>query len=398
MQKKLFKDVIYFPSFSVGLSPKYVADYKFYDDLKYRFYEDSFPKEFRHKFFLLTAGHLFKKMNIREEMGLNNGSLVIADSGGYQICSGALKWDNVLRKELFQWMESNSDIAMNIDIPPRKKYEGKFEECLKISYDNFKYIEKNQSGKTKFLNVIQGHNEVEEYTIWYNKVKGLEFNGWAIGGGEILPRMMYAFAVLLQNREFENKNNQYIHFLGQTKGYNWFIYNTIQRNLDCNGYSHVQVTVDSSTPVKKALYGDFLYGVDYNNLNYKRLYFPHKEQELYMDDAKLPCPIHCPICERTTFEDIKRYDNRARDLMSHHNLFLFNHSNTEIHNLCSSHFEILEDFLKRDYYNIFVSINKMFENPDNAINTYKIYEPLYQKISNVADRETDTNLIDEFFD
>jgi hypothetical protein len=51
---------------------------------------------------------------------------------------------------------------------------------MDISYDNFKYFADNQSGKCKFLNVIQGNN-VEEYEIWYQKMKDFEFNGWCIG-------------------------------------------------------------------------------------------------------------------------------------------------------------------------------------------------------------------------
>jgi len=39
---------------------------------------------------------------------------------------------------------------MNLDIPPRFEYEGKFDECLQISSDNFKYFADNQSS-TEYL-------------------------------------------------------------------------------------------------------------------------------------------------------------------------------------------------------------------------------------------------------
>ena len=54
--------------------------------------------------------------------------------------------------------------------PPRLKYQGQYKECLDISRDNFKYFADNQSGKTKFLNVIQG-DDAETYEYWYHQVK-----------------------------------------------------------------------------------------------------------------------------------------------------------------------------------------------------------------------------------
>ena len=38
---------------------------------------------------------------------------------------------------------------MNLDLPPRLKNEGKFQECLDISLDNFKYFQEKQDGLLK---------------------------------------------------------------------------------------------------------------------------------------------------------------------------------------------------------------------------------------------------------
>ena len=171
-----FKDIIYFPSFSSGLGGYYINKAKFRDELDYRFFSDEFPEEFRYKNFLITAGHLYKKPNARADMGLED-TFVIGDSGGFQIATGALEWNKDIRSKIFNWLENNSDIAVNLDIPPRSTYEGKFNECLDISYDNFKWFNENQSGKTKFLGVIQGYNQFDQYETWYHKVKGFDFNG-----------------------------------------------------------------------------------------------------------------------------------------------------------------------------------------------------------------------------
>ena len=47
--------------------------------------------------------------------------------------------------------------------------------------ENFKYFNENQSGKTKFLNVLQGEDDTT-YKEWYDAVKGFDFQGWSIGG------------------------------------------------------------------------------------------------------------------------------------------------------------------------------------------------------------------------
>ena len=55
-----------------------------------RFYAEDFPEEFRHPYFLITAGHFYKKMDARVTFGLEN-VFTFGDSGGFQIASGAIK-------------------------------------------------------------------------------------------------------------------------------------------------------------------------------------------------------------------------------------------------------------------------------------------------------------------
>ena len=87
-------------------------------------------------------------------------------------------------------------------------YDYAFADCLSlntvyykdISYDNFAWFEKHQSGKTKFLNMLQGSNP-QEYEWWYNKFKHFEFSGWAIGGPQKLVDFMWALALMLKKME-----------------------------------------------------------------------------------------------------------------------------------------------------------------------------------------------------
>ena len=57
----------------------------------------------------------------------------MGDTGGYPIADGAMKCDIKNRDRIFKLLEENTDIAMNLDIPPRLKYQGQYGECLEIS-------------------------------------------------------------------------------------------------------------------------------------------------------------------------------------------------------------------------------------------------------------------------
>ena len=126
LSKKLKKqkEFIYFPSLSAGgFASNLIKDTKLSNGTTCRFYDDSYPEEFRHKAFLITAGHYYKKMDIRDQFGLGKDTLVFGDSGGYQIATGALKYTDDLREKIFHWLEANSDVAANLDIPPKTVYE-----------------------------------------------------------------------------------------------------------------------------------------------------------------------------------------------------------------------------------------------------------------------------------
>lgn len=410
--KTSFKEVIYFPSFS-GHYGYYVKNKNLIDNINYRFYqEDSIgddPK-WLHKFFLLSAGILYKKMDVRDAMGLDRdkGNLVMGDSGGHQICVGTLKWSVDLRDTIFNWLENNSDVAINIDIPPRDQYEGKFQEALDFSYDNFKWFNEHQTGRTQFLNVIQG-NESEEYVHWYNKVKGFDFNGWSVGGGFFsLTRMMFALATLLQNREFENKKNKWLHFLGQTKVREFFIYNYVTKWFNEVGLDHVNVMTDSSTPIQLSVWGNSVYSPNLENLNYRLMYYPKSVfNKLSVEDCKkMPFPsyVQTNISKAITMADIrglgdKIYDTRAQHLLTHHNLCMFKHMMWEIRQLSHLELGLLEPLIgDKDFIKVLSSIRDMIYNPDDALKIARKYRALYDTYSQKEVYSPDNSLMDEFFE
>ena len=279
--------IVYFPSLSAGAYASPInKDLEVAPGIPYKFWDDRTPEPWRYKYFLLTAGHLFKKDDVRQRWGLND-SLVFGDSGGFQIATGAMKWDLTFRDKIFDWLEANSDIACNLDIPPRVTYEGRFQESLDISFDNFKYFESKQSGKTKFLNVIQGSNP-QEFTTWYNTVKDLQFGGWCFGSSRRLVDFMYILALMIKNKEFDKEYNTWVHLLGISKVSDFFVLSQLQKLLNKYTNNRITVSTDSSSPGQYPIFGQIVWAPNFKDQVFNMLYFPK-------DGSNLNYPLGTPI-------------------------------------------------------------------------------------------------------
>lgn len=234
----------------------------------------NFEDEFRYPYFLITAGHFYKKKNVAEDYNFFNehpDNLIFGDSGGYQIAAGSIKWDLSIRNTIFNWLEENSTIAANLDIPTFSK-EWNYDQCLAISKDNFNYFHENQSGRTKFLNVLQGYN-ASSYNNWYQEIKEFRnFHGWCVGNVKnSMTNLIDAFYVLLMNDE--HKRSEYWHILGTSALDIVLALTHIQNALNEIGYP-VQVFSDSSSP-NSARFGYYYHDVDFQKLKWNALHIPY---------------------------------------------------------------------------------------------------------------------------
>ena len=190
---------IYFPSFSTaGIAPELKKDFKFGNGTPVRFYSDEM-KDLKYPYFLLSAGANYRNIDARKSFGLGDDVLVVGDSGGFQIKTGNLEWKPELRETILRWSENNTDVFMNLDIPPGGDVFKEYDECLDISAENFRYYTENRDNEnTDILNVLQAtyDNRTQE---WYDTVKEFKFEGWSIGGiaGSKISSMLYAVAILL---------------------------------------------------------------------------------------------------------------------------------------------------------------------------------------------------------
>ena len=411
-KKEKQKEFIYFPSLSAGgFASSLIKDDKLSSGVPCRFYSDEYPEAFRHKYFLVTAGHYYKKMDIRAQMGLGDDVLVFGNSGGYQIATGALKYSDDLREKIFHWLEANSDVAANLDIPPKTVYENQFEKCADISYDNFAWFEKHQSGKTKFLNMLQGSNP-SEYDWWYHKFKHFEFSGWAIGGPQKLVDFMWALALMLKNREFENKQNEYLHLLGISKISDFFILSTIQKLLNKHYGNRITVTTDSSSPGQYPVYGTFLHSHNFKKLSFSDVYMPKPDKDEdgnpiplaeskipdLQPDLLVPDSLGDPACKDFTWGMLDNYNKEAVPRMVLHNVHVFQNTIQEVNKIVAAHRDVAQYMVPNNLAAVLKSIYEMFEDPDAAITTYEKYKQYYQKFGGQSITTINQEKFNQFFE
>ena len=357
-------------------------------------------------------------MDFRDQLGLDDETFVFGDSGGFQIATGALKWDSTIREKIFHWLEANSDVAANLDIPPRVTFENRFQDSMDISFDNFKWFEKHQSGKTKFLNVIQGTFS-EEYKEWYHKFKDFDFKGWCIGGPKKLVDFMYVIALMLQEREFEKSHVEYVHLLGISKISDFFILATLQELLNKLTNNRIQLMSDSSSPGQYPVFGTYLHSGNYKTQTFTELYFPKnaeyrrkthvkqgKDGEISIDKTKkVPCSMGCPACNDFTYEylggktdsGLDRYSQEGMPRMVVHNTHLYCEIVKDINKLTNNHVELLETAIPKELFNVILSLHEMFADPDNAMNVYATYKKTYKKFGGDSISTTDAKQFEKFF-
>jgi hypothetical protein len=359
------KEFLYIPSLSAGsMVSAFKKDTKFEDGTTMRFFAKEYPEKWRHPYFLVTAGHHYKKMDFRDQLGLDDGTFVFGDSGGFQIATGALKWDGTIREKIFHWLEANSDVAANLDIPPRVTFENRFHDAMDISFDNFKYFEKNQ-------------------------------------------------------REFEKKHIEYIHLLGISKISDFFILATLQELLNKMTDNRIQLMSDSSSPGQYPVFGTYLHSGNYKTQTFTELYFPknaeyrrktHIKQgkggEITIDKTKhVPCSMGCPACNDFTYEylggktdaGLDRYSQEGMPRMVVHNTHLYCEIVKDINKLTNNHVELLETAIPKELFNVILSLHEMFADPDNAMNVYSAYKKTYKKFGGESISTTDVKQFNKFF-
>ena len=183
-------------------------------------------------------------------------TMLICDSGGYQIASGNLRiTGNADRLKILRWLEANGDWCMTLDVPTGPLLGGNyayadFRACLTATLDHLQFFAANRKpGATKFLNVLQG-NTTQQSDIWYDAVKNFEFEGWAFAGK--LRHNFYNLCRRIIKMAHENQiqHKNWIHVLGTNELETAVGLTALQRAINLHINKKLRISYDTSTPFR----------------------------------------------------------------------------------------------------------------------------------------------------
>lgn len=399
------KNFTFIPSISAGnLYNGIVTDKTFLNGMPYDYY--NYEGKFNYPYFLITAGNFYKKDVYEKSKFFKNENVeIFGDSGGYQIATGTLKWNKDIRHTIMTWLERNSTVAANLDIPPRSKLFSTT-DAREISYDNFKYFHENQSGKTKFLNVLQGKDSIS-YSSWYNMVKEFtDFEGWCIGNVSTISNIITSIYVLLKNKE--HLRSKVIHFLGASSPDSFVIMSHFQNALNNVGLD-VQIFSDSSSP-NSARFGHYYTDIDYKTLAWRNFHIPYIREEnienldkykseIYKSDSNSILPLYTDF-DKEIFINLFNH----QDLLDYNSRFCSALILRNIH-VYKAQVEIINEFVKApEYYrkHIFPEsiaklgsmINEMVESTSSQMidSIYNKYSPILNKYKSSTTAGTNQQL------
>lgn len=232
-----------------SLSPNIIKSPRFFNKTENYFY---------HPYSLWNAFDHSKFPNLRKQKKIDDKCFVFLDSGGYQICSGRVDESEYTNEIALEWCMKNGDIFPILDRPLGGKVVKSFNESLDKTIESAEYYQKHRtSKKPKILNVLQarGKKDVEK---WYEQIKHVKLDGWAIGGYEgNMVTVIHAIRYLYKNGEFNRNNKTYLHIFGTSSLESMLYIARLQQHLNKLPKSNVQLTYDSSTAAQTSANGEY---------------------------------------------------------------------------------------------------------------------------------------------
>jgi len=246
---------------------------------------------FQYKWGLYSAGHAnldLTKEVPGEDMIRKRGehTLMLADSGGFQIAKGVWEADwtdpkdkvaEKYRSTVLKWLCSISDYSMTLDIPTwtcsnpeaaKKVHIFSYDDAVKATKYNHEYFMKHSTNDAKFLNVLQGNNH-DDADHWYDIMKDYNdhskhekpFKGWAMGGANMAdPHLaLKRIVTIIDDGLLKQGENDWMHFLGTSK-LEWAVMLTdIQRAVRREHNPDFTISFDCASPFLATANGQIYY-------------------------------------------------------------------------------------------------------------------------------------------
>lgn len=206
-------------------------------------------------------------------------SLLLGDSGGFQIGKGTLKglehvkkgpmtalaavdaWrqERVARNWIKDWLSQQCDYGMTIDMPlwamTKSGANSPFHNCtsqqlMDMTVQNLRHVEAFAPAESKWLNVVQGGENYLDTISWFNAVSWFQRGGWALAGsaGVAGGLVNFLMTVLIMRDKGAFKSGQdWLHVLGVSTPIWAVILTTVQQELR-KANSALTISFDSSSP------------------------------------------------------------------------------------------------------------------------------------------------------
>lgn len=263
-----------------------------------------------------------------------NCTVLIGDSGGFQIAHGSLNINSdkdVLK--ILRWQEEHADYAMTLDVPTgfvgRSTYKYKnMNDCLQTTLQYLDLYQQNRaSSSVSFLNVLQG-NTVRDADIWYDTVKPFEFEGWAFAGPLRHNFFYLCRRIIIMADEGQIQNKKWIHVLGTCELFAAVLLTTLQRAINRHINPNLRISFDTSSPTRSLSYGNIYTLPKFNNKKMTMQSRPIPDDYCYIEcDLRWPWPS--PLGDRMVMGDVcvqrpitanRNMDTQSAYYLAHHNL------------------------------------------------------------------------------
>jgi len=259
-------------------------------------------------------------------------TMILGDSGGYQIGKGVIKFDwknfegeeaTKVRQKILEWLELTADWSMMLDVPtwaadhihsPKTGLKT-FEDCLEKTQYNNKYFLENRLGHTKFLNVLQG-SDWETAEKWYEGVK--EFSdptvygdkaaeGWAMGGANMCKMPITLRRLMTMKFDGMLEGKDWMHFLG-TAQLDWSCFLTsIQRQVREHINPNFTISFDCASPFIATAHGLVYTNAQHTNKRWSVIMDKAMDNKALAERHDIPFPFESEIGRRLTVADICHY-------------------------------------------------------------------------------------------
>ena len=241
---------------------------------------------FPYKWSLYSGGHAnldLSKQDWSEDMvrNLDPNTLVLGDSGGFQIAKGLWEGDwkansgcplaQKRREQVVAWLDGIADYGMTLDIPTWVIHDKKASKACGIStlpeavaatqFNNEFYMKNRKgvkNGGMRVLNVLQGDNH-KSAESWYQIMKqycdpvkypDTHFDGWAMGGQNMcdIHLILTRLIALKYDGLLQEGIHDWMHFLGTSK-LEWAVLLTvIQRAVRRHINPKFTISFDCASP------------------------------------------------------------------------------------------------------------------------------------------------------